>query len=63
MNQYGIVNKKTNEVVHTFNASNDKTSTGQAMAYLLGRGLSVTEVKSTFKVVGFITNHMKKEGV
>lgn len=56
MNEYGIVNKKTNQVVHTFKAANNQVSTTIAMNYLLSLGLSVTTVKVSFKVVGFVTN-------
>ena len=56
MNLYGIVNKKTNEVIHTFQSLNDKTSTQDAMSYLLSLGLSATNVKATFKVVGYVMN-------
>lgn len=61
MTEYGIVNKKTNKVVHTFKAENNQKSTCIAMNYLLGLGLAVTTVKATFKVVGFITNKGTKK--
>lgn len=56
MNEYGIVNKKTNQVVHSFKALNNQVSTTIAMQYLLSLGLSVTAVKANFKVVGYVTN-------
>lgn len=56
MNEYGIVKRQTNEVIHTFNSVNNSDALIKAMDYLKSLGLSVTTIKRDFKVVGFVLN-------